>query len=358
MALTMNTIKSVQLVCLTNGSNKEYNIFLEESNGLYVVNFTYGPTGNPRSSGTKTTSPVSLQEAEAEFNKLMRSKMSGGYVPQTGNSITAPVPNVGADLAGRQTGLYPLLLSEIDWVRAKLLIQNRDYYEQEKMDGWRLLTQHKNGEFVASNRKALSIGIGADIEQELKELGYHTLDGELVSGVYHLFDILESDGKDLRNSSYRTRWETLQKLLWKQKFNKIKLVNSAFTEPDKQRLWKECLDKEGVVFKKQTASYTPGISPDYMKCKHWSDVSVQVVAINKKASIQVGIMDGGKIRNVGNVTILGHQTPRVGDIVDIEYLYCGAKGNLYQPKYRGKRTDVECDDVSKLKFKFSDSEEE
>lgn len=357
MALTMNTIKSVQLVCLTNGSNKEYNIFLEESGGQYVVNFTYGPRGNPRSSGTKTNSPVSLAEAEKEFEKLMRSKMTGGYLAQTGANISAPVANVGADLAGRATGLYPLLLSEITPDEAQRLLRDRDYFAQEKMDGWRLLTQHKNGDFVASNRKALSIGIGSDVEQELKELGYHTLDGELVSGVYHLFDILESDGQDLRNSSYRTRWETLQKLLWRQKFDKIKLVNSAFTEPDKLRLWKECLHKEGVVFKKQTASYTPGISPEYMKCKHWSDVSVQVIGINQKASIQLGIMDNGKIKSVGNVTIIGHNTPQIGDIVDIEYLYCGAKGNLYQPKYRGIRTDVPCDDISKLKHKSKDSDD-
>lgn len=351
-------VKSIQLICTLNGSNKEYNIFLEESGGLYVVNFTYGPRGNPRSTGTKTSSPVSLAEAEKEFEKLMRSKMTGGYVAQTGANISAPVANVGADLAGRATGLYPLLLSEITPDEAQRLLRDRDYFAQEKMDGWRLLTQHKSGDFVASNRKALSIGVASDVEQELKELGYHTLDGELVTGVYHLFDILESDGRDLRNSSYRTRFETLQKLLSRQNFEKIKLVNSAFYESDKQRLWNECLHKEGVVFKKQTAPYVAGISPDYMKCKHWSDVSVKVIGINKKASIQVGIMDGGKIKSVGNVTIIGHNTPAIGDVVDVTYLYVGAKGNLYQPKYRGVRTDVDCDDISKLKFKSSDSEEE
>jgi len=351
-------VKSIQLVCTLGGSNKEYNIFLEESGGLYVVNFTYGPRGNPRSSGTKTSSPVSLAEAEKEFEKLMRSKMTGGYVAQTGANISAPVANVGADLAGRATGLYPLLLSEITPDEAQRFLCDRDYFAQEKMDGWRLLTQHKSGEFVASNRKALSIGIASDVEQELKEIGYHTLDGELVSGVYHLFDILESDGRDLRNSSYRTRFETLQKLLSRHKFNKIKLVNSAFYEFDKQRLWQDCLHKEGVVFKKQTAPYVAGISPDYMKCKHWSDVSVKVIGINQKASIQVGIMDGGKIKSVGNVTIIGHNTPAIGDIVDVTYLYVGAKGNLYQPKYRGVRTDADCDEISKLKFKSSDSEDE
>jgi len=357
--MALNTmIKSIQLICNVGGSNKEYNIFLEESSGLYVVNFTYGPRGNPRSSGTKTNSPVSLAEAEKEFEKLMRSKMSGGYVAQTGADISAPIPMACADLAGRATNLYPLLLSEITPQEAQRLLRHRDYFAQEKMDGWRLLTQNKNDEFVASNRKSLSIGIASDVEQELKELGYHTLDGELVSGVYHLFDILESNGRDLRDSSYRTRFETLQNLLSRQKFEKIKLVPSAFYESDKLKLWAECLHKEGVVFKKQTAPYTPGISSDYMKCKHWSDVSVQVIGINQKASIQVGIMDGGKIRSVGNVTIIGHQTPAVGDIVDVTYLYVGAKGNLYQPKYRGIRTDTLCDDVSKLKFKSSDSEEE
>lgn len=351
-------VKSTQLICTLNGSNKEYNIFLEESGGLYVVNFTYGPRGNPRSSGTKTNSPVSLAEAEKEFDKLMRSKMTGGYVAQTGANVSAPVANIGADLAGRATGLYPLLLSEIGPDEAQRLLRDRDYFAQEKMDGWRLLTKHNSGDFVASNRKALSIGIASDIEQELKELGYHTLDGELVSGVYHLFDILESDGKDLRNSSYRTRFEILQSLLARNKFEKIKLVNSAFYESDKLALWNDCLHKEGVVFKKQTASYTPGVSSEYMKCKHWSDISVQVIGINQKASVELGIMDNGKIKSVGNVTIIGHNKPQIGDIVDVTYLYVGAKGNLYQPKYRGVRNDVPCDDVSKLKYKSSDTEEE
>lgn len=351
-------VKSIQLICTLGGSNKEYNIFLEESGGLYVVNFTYGPRGNPRSSGTKTSSPVSLAEAEKEFEKLMRSKMTGGYVAQTDGNISAPVANVGTDLAGRATGLYPLLLSEITPDEAQRLLRDRDYFAQEKMDGWRLLTQYKSGDFVASNRKSLSIGIASDIEQELKELGYHTLDGELVSGVYHLFDILESDGQDLRNSSYRTRFEILQKLLLRQKFEKIKLVHSAFYESDKLALWDSCLQKEGVVFKKQTAPYVAGVSPDYMKCKHWSDVSVQVIGINQKSSIKVGIMNDGKIQSVGNVTTIGHNTPAVGDIVDVTYLYVGAKGNLYQPKFKMVRNDVPCDDISKLKYKSSDSEEE
>lgn len=95
-----------------------------------------------------------------------------------------------------------------------------------------------------------------------------------------------------------------------------------------------------------------------MKCKHWSDVSVQVIGINQKSSIQVGIIDGGKIKSVGNVTITGHNTPAVDDIVDVTYLYVGAKGNLYQPKFKMVRTDVPCDDISKLKFKSSESEEE
>lgn len=355
MAKTL--LKSVALFCTLNGSDKEYNIFLEEENGLHTVNFTYGPRGNPRTSGTKTASPVSLAEAEKEFEKLMRSKMTGGYVPATGTNVSAPVTTVGIDLAGRATGLFPLLLSEIDTDEALTLLTHRDYFAQEKMDGVRVLIKNAPDGFVASNRKALSIGIASDIEQEVKALGYHTLDGELVSGVYHIFDILESDGKDLRNSSYRTRFEILQSLLNK-KFNKIKLVPSAFHESDKQKLWDNCAHKEGVVFKKQTAPYTPGISEHYKKCKHWTDVSVQVIAVNQKASIQVGIMENGKLKNIGNVTINGHKAPQVGDIVDVTYLYVGKRGNLYQPKYRGVRDDVPCDDASKLKHKSSDSDDE
>ena len=74
------SIKSTTLYFQEGTSDKEYHIQLRElMPGRFIVNFQYGRRGGPLQSGTKTTTPVSLQEAEMIFEKLKHEKERKGY---------------------------------------------------------------------------------------------------------------------------------------------------------------------------------------------------------------------------------------------------------------------------------------
>jgi hypothetical protein len=71
--------------------------------------------------------------------------------------------------------------------------------------------------------------------------------------------------------------------------------------------------------------------------------------------VEVSLFNGRTLVSCGNVTIpANHQIPRVGDVVEVRYLYAYRDSlALYQPVYLGPRDDVDPGEclVSQLKFK-------
>jgi bifunctional non-homologous end joining protein LigD len=75
--------------------------------------------------------------------------------------------------------------------------------------------------------------------------------------------------------------------------------------------------------------------------------------------VQIAVRMGkDKITPVGSVAIpVNHEVPKVGDHIEVRYLYAYRGGSLYQPVYLGKRDDADVDDVSTLKFKKEENNE-
>lgn len=356
----MNSIvKSIALFCKDSGSDKEYNITLEQSGSLYLVNFRHGRRGNASSTGTKTSSPVSLDDAQKVYNKLVNEKQAKGYLPNGDTTISKGV-SVVLPNDKVSTGLYPQLLNPIEENEMERYINDDRYLAQEKLDGKRIMSSSEIDGVTTSNRKGLKCGVPSEIEQGVSVFRGTTLDGEMIGSNYHVFDILKLGGVDHQNETCLSRFKTLEKMLRKLNPQNLILVKCAETTEEKRKLVQELRHKEGVVFKLKDSVYTPGRPNklgNQLKCKFWSDVTVQVLKINDKASIQVGILDGNKMIPVGNVTINGHATPNIGDCVDVTYLYAYKGGSLYQPKYRGVRDDHDCDQITALKFKSEDSDD-
>jgi bifunctional non-homologous end joining protein LigD len=66
------------------------------------------------------------------------------------------------------------------------------------------------------------------------------------------------------------------------------------------------------------------------------------------------VIKGQPMIPVGNVTIPpNHNIPVAGDVVEVEYLYAYKGGSIYQPVYRGKRTDLDINacTTDQLKYK-------
>ena len=78
-----------------------------------------------------------------------------------------------------------------------------------------------------------------------------------------------------------------------------------------------------------------------------------------KRSVTVGVWnpDSGQpaaLTQVGAVTIATNQDiPAVGDLIDVKYLYAFEGGCLFQPTFKGVRTDLEptAANVTQLVFK-------
>lgn len=85
----MKTIKSVDLFFKEGSSDKEYHIQIQEVTDGNVVNFQYGRVGNALQTGTKTDTPVSLEEATKIFDKLQKEKERKGYAQKEGASTSA-----------------------------------------------------------------------------------------------------------------------------------------------------------------------------------------------------------------------------------------------------------------------------
>ena len=79
-----------------------------------------------------------------------------------------------------------------------------------------------------------------------------------------------------------------------------------------------------------------------------------------KRSVALSLKQGAGWISVGNCTVPANQPiPKIGDIVEIRYLYAYKGGSLFQPVLLGVRDDLESNacDIKQLKYKAENEEE-
>lgn len=212
-----------------------------------------------------------------------------------------------------------------------------------------------------ANKKGKQISYPKSFSDGLDKLDDLQLDGEAIGDAYHVFDLLEFDGKDLRGKGY---WDRYHQLLKAEGLfgTRTKIVPLAIGYEAKRALYDKLVagKKEGVVFKRLDAVHKVGKGHfQIVKFKFYSTASVIVVAHNAKNSIAVGLLGAdGKLVDMGNVTTIGHDRGKmpVSSIHEIRYLYVQGKGgHFYQPTYLGPRSDVdreECTfELQRIKYK-------
>ncbi len=222
----------------------------------------------------------------------------------------------------------------------------------------------------AANRKGLVISIDKNRELDLKSfLEGYILDGEDLGRLIYVFDSIGDDM--IKGASYIHRYNQLGDILKKNKIpgEPIRLAYTAWSTEEKRKLLKTLQDNkaEGIVFKDIRAPYTPGRPASggtQVKFKFKASASCVVTGINKKKrSVSIGLFEkaglNSKLIEVGNVTIYPNfEIPDVRDIIEVEYLYAHLGGSIYQPVYKGKRTDIDLPacTMSQLKYKKEECE--
>jgi bifunctional non-homologous end joining protein LigD len=349
-------IQSASLYFREGSSDKEYRAAIEPKDDGFVVNFAYGRRGGTLNAGTKTAVPVSLDEATKVFNRLVASKVAKGYQPIA--DTNAPYPVTGNE--GIDSGVRCQLLNSIEESDVSRLLSDNRHCLQEKHDGRRLMVRKQDHEITGVNRRGLVVAIPDPIRAAVAMIpGNCLIDGEAVGDTLHAFDLLEVNGRDLRQRRYLDRNSGLLALIPPNQ-PALRCV-STMTEPsDKAQTYDQLrlANREGVVFKDMSAPFTagrPNSGGPQVKYKFVETASLIVTGINAKRSVTLGLYDGERLVPAGNVTIPpNHAIPEVGDVAECRYMYAFKEsGAIYQPVYLGPRTDipaVECG-VDQLKYK-------
>ena len=347
--------ESTTLYYRSGSSDKVYHAAVDERPGGYVVNFAYGRRGSTLQSGTKTHVPVSFDDAQKIYNKLVREKTAKGYTPGANGT-----PYSGTENAQRSTGILPQLLNPVDERQLEKLLNDADYWMQEKKDGRRVIIQ-AGDKITGINRKGLVIALPESIVNSAAKIGVpFILDGEAIGDTFHTFDLLELNGVNLRTRPFKERYTTLVALIGTG-VDSIELVPVGRTAAEKHADFSRLkADKaEGVVFKNADAPYTPGRPASggpQLKFKFVTTGTFIVAGVNAgKRSVGLEVFNAeGQRQYVGNVTVPpNHKMPKVGELAEIRYLYCFREGCLFQPFYLGIRDDIDANacTVAQLKFK-------
>lgn len=384
-------IKETALSFKEGSSDKVYYVTVEKlENDKCVVNFAFGRRGNTLQTGTKTNEPVEWRVAEMIFDKLVEEKMKKGYkgaifsnltsIRELGSSFN---PCVESEIKSSSKVIQVIkteevavskcvLLNAIKEEQVHELMNNDDWMIQEKMDGVRYMLEFEgiqpHPKFKGYNRKGKEVPVSQEIKDEFESFDEHLppncfLDGELIGKTFYVFDILSMDG-DLREQSSGMRYNLLAKYINKyfRKSKYIKLVGAYGTKEEKEKLFNDSIAKEGVVFKRKSATYhvgRPASGGDYLKFKFCEYCTCLVTSVSNKRSVGIGLMNGSDVVEVGNVTIpVNYEIPTVGKYIEVKYLYAFPGGSLIQPVYLGERDDVEVDTIDSIKYKNSEDVED
>lgn len=369
----MNAIAKTSLYYSEGSSDKEYHAEIVEVAGGNVVNFRYGRRGGSLAAGTKTSAPVDFAQAKKIYDKLVKEKTAKGYTADVSGAAYQ-----GTENAGLKTDFTPQLLNPITEDDAMHLIKNDHWAAQEKMDGERRAAHADKGKTIGINRKGLSVPLPQAIADELQSMSAKTgtirVDGEIIGDILYVFDLHVYKGERIHSLPWVERMQLAEYALARCK--QIKSVPVATTTNEKRSLWNKvkAAHGEGVVFKLLNCPVKPGrpnTGGDWLKFKFTESASCCVLEVNSgKRSVKIGLLDnstrpdvikGQAMFPVGNVTIPpNHVVPAAGDIVEVEYLYAYKGGSIYQPVYRGKRTDLDIGacTIAQLKYKPEGREEE
>lgn len=360
--MTVPAPESIALFYTEGSSDKEYRVELRDvGDGQWMVLGFNGRRGSTLKEQKKTQVPVDYATAKALYDKTVKSKLKDGYTPDQSGAVYQ-----STDMADRFSGFVPQLLNSI----RKPVELERDILDpvsvaQEKHDGERRPIRHADGKTDGLNKEGVIVSLPMTLVEDIQSLGSQLLiDGEVMGERYVAFDLLELEGQDLRQLPYRERLAKLTDLIQGRVLQGVELVHTAFTSQDKRALFDALREHkaEGVVFKDATAAYAPSrpaSGGSQRKYKFIETCSVRVTSQNaKKRSVSLECLgnDGQTAVPLGNVTIPENfPVPKAGAIVNVEYLYLYDGGSLFQPVYKGERTDQSAPDTLD-KFKLKSTE--
>lgn len=214
-------------------------------------------------------------------------------------------------------------------------INSDNWAMQQKIDGWRMILSCGSEGVKTFNRNGEPLECPENIKEYFSVFTVDwTFDGELLDGIYYIFDLLAVPTGSVTSWPLSRRYEMLNML--SNKFDgPIELV-PLITE-NKQEKFDEIKsnDSEGVVFKLLSAPYAGKRTSNFLKYKFVNQVDCVVIdkGFNSKENFVLGLFDGKGFVDVGKCSSLTGDGPKVkvGDVVQVTTLYVTEGNRLYQP---------------------------
>lgn len=358
--------ESTLLFYTNEKSDKIYKAILLKQKDGWAVNYEYGKRNSKLKAATKTTSPLSYEEAQKIYNSLIKAKKSKGYTEDASGDTYSD-----SELFKLKCDFIPQLLNAVREDEIKNAIRDwSSIFLQTKHDGERRGIMITKTEIKATNRKGLLTNINPSIHNALLKQIAHMqntiIDCEDLGNEIVVFDILQYKNTKVSVFPFNDRANYLHKL--QEDFVKMGINNiiscdiprEAKSIDDIGQFVKKAKSKnvEGVVLRNGSAKYCagrPASGGPALKLKFVERATLKVSAVsNNKRSISIQVFDQAGWVGVGKCSIPSNmEIPKINQLVEIEYLYAYQGGSLFQPIYKGLRNDLEDDAaiMSQLKFK-------
>lgn len=274
----------------------------------------------------------------------------GGWV-QVESADEPPPPMPDAPTAGfviRQ----PMRFAQATQDLVLEAVHDDRWWFQQKLDGIRAQLVIGNGiawARASTGGSLKSTAAGPVAKKVIDSVLDHSepiiLDGEIISGAWWMFDILM--GEDDR-SGYAERYRFLTTYIEKAGLSPaVRLLPTAQTSTEKAGLLERVIESggEGVLIKRRDSTYDWGRRVEHslkFKITHTVDCVVTARNGSDHMNATLGLYETPKSVlpvTIGNASMIGKPDAKVGDVVEVRYLYAGAGGRLVQPTVLRKRTD-------------------
>jgi len=384
---TSTTLPTITLHSTVGGSDKLYQLTIVCAEEPDTYNLVYA---NGRRTGSltpgkkpKNATPLTFAQANTQLEDLKRHQTSRGY-HQLGNcslcseeqvAVIDPAPSLILPTINASCQLLTLLPQSDDCRTLEDflnvshdLLNDSQYCAEQKFDGDRMLLYlDAEGNVTAYNRTEGVRGTSRAVINELQRFRLNAplmLDGESIRDKFHIFDLLEIQGTDIRPLAFEHRNAQLA-TLFNHAPNLTALVptKTFFSTADKTALliqmFKE--QKEGIVLKKLSAPYRSDRAPDQFKVKFVSEATFIVTELrpNGKNSVTIGLLnEASEIVSAGHVSIRPCiRQVRLDDLLDVRYLYARrSSGHIVQAVAQRIRTDISREDCTTAQLKYKEAE--
>ena len=241
--------------------------------------------------------------------------------------------------------------------RIQDIVSSDAWVMEEKFDGTRVCVDVHPNEGVRAWGRRGEIQVPPQLRLGWENLQF-ALDGELLGDRYIVFDVLSMTSSDTRELPLLSR----KKLLdiydnsgLRHPF--VEIASFAQSPAEKVALLRAAMEqnKEGVVLKEATSTYKSGRTNCWRKFKFYKSLDAVVLSLGEAGhpeAARLGLCEDDDVtlvNDIGGVKLpmiyQQRQNIKVGDVIEVRYLYVTDERKLYQPTFLRKRIDkdaIEC----------------